>query len=130
MIEPVPDVCVNVDQDRLIQVMINLLSNAAKFSNTGSSVEISAQAKEGRVRVTVTDHGCGIPPESHDKIFQKFSQVDGSDRRKKGGTGLGLSICKSILEQMQGTIGFESVVEKGSSFYFELPVMEDQGSDS
>ncbi|MFZ6647038.1 sensor histidine kinase [Undibacterium sp. TJN25] len=130
LIAPVPDVCVNVDQDRLIQVMINLLSNAAKFSNTGSSVEISAQAKEGRVRVTVTDHGCGIPPESHDKIFQKFSQVDGSDRRKKGGTGLGLSICKSILEQMQGTIGFESVVEQGSSFYFELPVMEEQGNDS
>ncbi|WP_394778958.1 ATP-binding protein [Undibacterium sp.] len=122
--QPVPDVSVNVDQDRLIQVMINLLSNAAKFSNTGSSVEISAQAQQAKVRVTVTDHGCGIPPESHDRIFQKFSQVDGSDRRKKGGTGLGLSICKSIIEQMQGTIGFASVVDEGSRFYFELPVID------
>ncbi|GGC68764.1 sensor histidine kinase [Undibacterium terreum] len=126
LIEPVPNVEINVDSDRLIQVMINLLSNAAKFSYSGSSVEISAQlmlAERGnQVRVTVTDHGCGIPAESHGKIFQKFSQVDGSDRRKKGGTGLGLSISKSIIEKMSGCMGFVSVADQGSSFYFELPI--------
>ncbi|MES2068878.1 MAG: ATP-binding protein [Pseudomonadota bacterium] len=123
--QPVPEVRISVDQDRLIQVMINLLSNAAKFSHAAGKVEIAARLTGRRVRVTVTDHGCGIPLESHDKIFQKFSQVDGSDRRKKGGTGLGLSICKSIIEQMYGTIGFESALEIGSSFYFELPIIAD-----
>ena len=126
LLEPVPEIEINVDPDRLIQVMINLLSNAAKFSYAGGSVEISAQlmlAERGnQVRVTVSDHGCGIPAESHGKIFQKFSQVDGSDRRKKGGTGLGLSISKSIIEKMSGCMWFESVAEEGSRFYFELPV--------
>ncbi len=133
LLQPVPDVKVNVDQDRLIQVMINLLSNAAKFSYTGGKVEVSAQVMDsgdagktaGKVRVTVVDHGCGIPAESHDKIFQKFSQVDGSDRRKKGGTGLGLSISRSIIRQMYGSMGFESTPEVGSSFYFELAIVNE-----
>lgn len=129
LVHPVPDVRIHVDQDRLMQVMINLLSNAAKFSDAAGKAEISAQlvgeAAERRVRVTIADHGCGIPQEFHDKIFQKFSQVDSSDRRKKGGTGLGLSISKSIIEQMSGHMGFESAPDAGSSFYFELPVADD-----
>ncbi|HTD05772.1 sensor histidine kinase [Undibacterium sp.] len=133
LIQPVPDVMVNVDQDRLIQVMINLLSNAAKFSHAAGTVEVAAQVLNSKtesttgrmVRIIVTDYGCGIAAGSHDKIFQKFSQVDGSDQRKKGGTGLGLSISRSIVEQMSGRMGFESTLDIGSSFYFELPVVDE-----
>ena len=111
---------VNVDGDRLQQVLANLLSNAAKFSPPGGVVNIAVRVDEVRVRVTVTDQGKGIPAEFRERIFQKFSQADSSDSRQLGGTGLGLAISKELIEQMHGTIGFESEEGKGASFYFEL----------
>ncbi len=112
---------VEVDQDRLLQVMTNLLSNAAKFSPANSQVEIAVRPGQYGVRVMVIDKGTGIPESFRSTIFQKFSQADSSDTRQKGGTGLGLSISKAIIEKMSGVIGFDTKAGMGSVFYFELP---------
>lgn len=110
---------VRADADRLIQVVTNLLSNAVKFSPAGGSVEIAASRRDGRVRVSVRDHGPGIPEAFRDRVFEKFAQADASDRRQKGGTGLGLSICRAIIEGLGGEIDFESS-ESGTTVFFEL----------
>jgi PAS domain S-box-containing protein len=115
-----PDVQVSVDHDRLLQVMSNLLSNAAKFSPHGGHVDVSVTQEDAGVRVAVSDHGPGIPEEFYARIFQKFSQADASDTRQKGGTGLGLSITKALVEKMDGHIGFASEIGAGATFYFVL----------
>ena len=117
--EPI-QVC--VDGNRLQQVLVNLLSNAAKFSPSGAQVQLEVTQFELRVRVSVIDHGAGIPPEFRGRIFQKFSQADVSNTRAKGGTGLGLAISRELIEAMGGTIDYDSVPGQGSRFYFELPV--------
>jgi PAS domain S-box-containing protein len=122
LISQLPGVQVSVDSDRFLQVMANLLSNAAKFSHSGDSVEIAASVKDTCVQLSVSDHGCGIPEEFRKRIFEKFAQADSSDTRQKGGSGLGLSICKAILEKMGGRIYFESVVNVGTTFYFDVPL--------
>ena len=114
---------VSVDADRIIQVIVNLLSNAAKFSPAGGAVvQVNVRQLPGSVRVSVMDAGSGVPEAFRDRIFQRFAQVDASDRRQKGGTGLGLNICKSIIEEHQGTIDFVSEAGKGCEFYFDLPL--------
>ena len=112
---------VNGDRDKLMQVLTNLLSNAAKFSPPGSEVEISILRVEGKIRVAVKDRGIGIPEDFHARIFKKFSQVDSTDTRGKRGTGLGLAICKTIMEKHNGSIGFDSKTGRVSTFYFDLP---------
>jgi signal transduction histidine kinase/integral membrane sensor domain MASE1 len=125
---PVPHAMVNVDANRLLQVMANLLSNAAKFSPRGATVDVSVQLANSaidhgsQVRVCVRDDGPGIPPEFREHLFQKFSQVDGSDSRSKSGTGLGLAISRALIERMQGRIDFESQPGRGALFFFDLPV--------
>ena len=112
-----------VDADRMLQVLVNLLSNACKFSPAGSEVlvQMTLDAARGRVRVAVMDHGPGIADTFRARIFQKFAQSDSSDTRSKGGTGLGLNISKSIIERMGGSIDFDSTVGLGSTFFIELP---------
>jgi signal transduction histidine kinase/CheY-like chemotaxis protein len=117
----VDGVTVDVDAQRLQQVLANLLSNAAKFSPEGGQVEVGVFHHQDRVRVEVTDRGAGIPLEFHDRIFQKFSQADASDTRQKGGTGLGLAITRELVERMGGRVGFESTPGEGACFHFELP---------
>lgn len=117
------------DRDRLMQVMANLLSNAAKFSSPGSSIEISAFRLNNNIRFSVEDHGRGIDEEFLPKLFNKFTQSDSSDTRQIGGTGLGLNITKSIIELHGSRISVLSTLGEGSTFYFDLPE-EDVSSDS
>jgi PAS domain S-box-containing protein len=119
---PGPEFTVKADSERLMQVLTNLISNAAKFSLDDGEVAVSAERRGAVVRVAVSDHGVGIPENFRGMIFQRFERVDNSDSRRKGGTGLGLSICKALVERMNGTIGFESETGKGSTFYFDLPL--------
>ncbi len=118
---------VSADSTRIRQVLLNFLSNAAKFTDEGSitvkAVETLGPTGESEVLVTVTDTGAGIAPEDREKLFIPFSQVDDSPTRKTGGTGLGLSICRHFIEMHHGRIGLLwSEVGKGSTFFFALPV--------
>jgi signal transduction histidine kinase len=119
--ETLPGVRVNVDRDRLIQVLTNLLSNAAKFSPPGSAVIVTLTRHQDMIRTTVIDRGSGIPAELCDRIFEKFVQADSSNTRRQGGTGLGLSIAKAIVTRLGGQIGFTTEVGSGTSFYVDLP---------
>ncbi|OOG37210.1 PAS domain S-box protein [Polaromonas sp. A23] len=112
---------VNVEPDRLTQVVTNLLSNALKFSPADGTVDVHVKRQGLGVRVEIHDHGPGIPEEFRGRIFQKFSQADSSDTRQKSGTGLGLNISRAIVERMDGSIGFETESGKGTTFFFELP---------
>jgi len=115
---------VNVDKNRLMQVMANLLSNATKFSPRDGVVEVSLTRRDGDIRISVKDYGSGIPEEAQETIFEKFTQADSSDQRQKGGTGLGLSIVRMIVEEHDGHVGFTSTVDEGTTFYVDLPEME------
>ncbi|MDE2600262.1 MAG: PAS domain S-box protein [Rhodocyclaceae bacterium] len=115
------EAAVMADADRLHQVLTNLISNAIKFSPPGGAVEIDISRHEGHVRLSVRDHGRGIPDDFRPRIFQRFAQADSGDSRDKGGTGLGLNICKSIVEAHGGTIGFDSVLGQGTVFHVDLP---------
>jgi two-component system, OmpR family, sensor histidine kinase VicK len=108
---------IKVDSLRFAQVMSNLLSNAAKFSPKGESVEIVLLQQNDQVRIEVKDKGPGIPDEFRKRIFQKFSQADSSDTRQKSGTGLGLAIVKELVDRMGGEVGYETEVGKGSCFF-------------
>ncbi len=118
---------VEADQTRIRQVLLNLVSNAVKFTEEGSiTVEaslVTSPTGHSEVMITVTDSGDGIAEEDRDKLFQPFSQVDDSPTRKTGGTGLGLSICRNLIDMHHGRIGLLwSEPGKGSSFFFTLPL--------
>ncbi len=115
-----PDFQVYADNNRLQQVMANLISNAAKFSPDNSVVSIDITKHADLVRVSVSDNGLGIPEKYRNKIFQKFSQVDSTDSRQQSGTGLGLNITKAIIDQHGGHINYTTEEGKGSTFFFEL----------
>src|SRR5215213_4635455 len=112
------------DRDKLIQVIINLISNAVKFTNSGS-VTCSVIKKKNELVVSIADSGIGISPEDHAAVFEQFKQVGGDTLTDKPkGTGLGLPICKEIIEHHGGRIWLESEVGKGSTFSFALPVVK------
>lgn len=119
--DSINEALVNVDKDRCIQVLTNLLSNAAKFSTPNEIVRIALERNNYSVRVSVTNKGAGIPKEYRSKMFESFSQADSSDTRNKGGSGLGLNISKSIIQKMGGNINFVSEEGVETTFYFDLP---------
>ena len=112
------------DRMRLTQVLDNLMSNAAKFSEKGGVVYLGLQELDDRLRISVRDTGSGIPEAAQKTIFDKFTQADSSDTRAKGGTGLGLSIVKLIVENHQGDVHFVSVEGEGTEFFIDLPKVE------
>jgi signal transduction histidine kinase len=114
---------VHADHKRLLQVMTNLLSNAAKFSPEGEIVEITTEAHDSALRVAIHDRGPGIPEAFRARIFGRFNQADSTTSRQKGGTGLGLAICKRLIEMMEGRIGFQDRAGGGTTFWFELPCL-------
>lgn len=116
-----PELEVCADADRIIQVMVNLLSNGCKYSPRGGLIQVAVVEEEHTARVSVKDSGRGVPPESLANIFERFQQVEIADAKSKGGTGLGLSICKAIVEQHNGSIGVDSQPGEGSTFWFKLP---------
>jgi signal transduction histidine kinase len=108
------------DEQRLTQVLLNLVGNAIKFTDTGE-VRVTATALNGHFNVSVTDTGPGIPTEHQTRIFEQFHQVDSSNTKAKGGTGLGLAIAREIVEMHGGRIWVESTLGKGSTFQMKLP---------
>jgi len=116
------------DKDRLVQVMINLISNAVKFTDDGE-IRINAFRKNGFIVVGVKDSGIGISKEDLPKVFEKFKQVGDTLTDKPKGTGLGLPICKEIIEHHKGEIWVESEFGKGSSFMFSIPLVQKKMMD-
>jgi CheY-like chemotaxis protein len=115
--------CVEADSARIRQVLVNLVGNAVKFTEAGRvtiAVRYDLDAS-AHLHVAVIDTGSGISPEAQKRLFERFSQVDGTVGRRHGGTGLGLAICKSLVELMGGTLGVESQLGEGSTFWFTVP---------
>ncbi len=122
-----PEKCF-ADSARLMQVLINLIDNAIKFSNAGQSVEVSSHCLKNFLEIRVSDKGRGIPEEMQEHIFERFVQVNQQDRLKRNGSGLGLAICKAIILNHGGKIGVKSKPGEGSTFWFRLP--REKPSDS
>jgi signal transduction histidine kinase len=115
---------VAADLDKVRQVLVNLVENAIKYSPDGGQVEVGVEQRDDAVRFHVRDEGLGIPPQEQERVFEKFYRADPQMIRGVGGTGLGLYICKELVGRMGGRIWVESSGEKGSTFFFELPVAE------
>lgn len=113
-----------VDAKRFQQVMTNLLTNAAKFANPDSTVEIAIEPQSGFVKISVVNIGETIPDDFRDRAFKPFSQASTRSTQKRGGTGLGLNITKQIVEKTGGTIGFDSTAEGRTTFWFTVPTTE------
>ena len=113
----------NFDKDKIAQVLANLINNALKFCEKGQIV-IRTKRGDNSVRVSVEDQGPGIREEDMSKLFKTFSQLSTGMGRQTGGSGLGLAISKKIIDAHHGKIGVESVIGRGSTFYFILPIVE------
>jgi signal transduction histidine kinase len=119
---PEAPIVVTADRVRLRQVLLNLLSNAIKFTTDGGRITLRAGPEDsGRVRIAVTDTGIGIAPTDQPRLFQEFVQLDASPSRRYEGTGLGLALSKRLVELQGGTIGVESQLGQGSTFWFTVP---------
>jgi two-component system sensor histidine kinase BaeS len=114
-----PDV--NIDPDRMTQVLVNLLDNALRYTPAGGSISLAAQLIQEGVAIIVKDTGPGIPPEDLSHLFERFYRGDKSRQREEGGTGLGLAIAKSLVENQGGQIRVESQLGEGATFIIELP---------
>jgi len=118
--EPLPPV--DIDTQRIGQVLRNLVENAVAHSASGDKVTVTCRREGNWIKVSVADTGEGIPPEDLPYIFERFYRVDKSRARATGGSGLGLTIAKRLVEAHGGTLGVESELGKGSCFTFTIPV--------
>ena len=116
------------DENKLRQVLMNLMSNAIKYSPVGGDVIVRLRETDNEMIVDVSDQGLGIPRDALDKLFTKFYRIDNSDRREIGGTGLGLAICKEIMKAHEGTITVDSLLGEGSVFSMHFPRNKAQSS--
>ena len=119
-----PGLVAMADEDRLKQVIINLVSNALQFTPAGGSISLRARRQGGRIVVAVEDTGVGIPPADVSRVFERFYRVDKTRSRQSGGTGLGLSIVRHLVEAHGGHVGVQSEVGRGSQFFFDIPLCE------
>lgn len=119
--------CVTGDEDRIQQILFNLIGNAVKFTDQGEVV-VSAAKNQGMVEIAVSDTGSGIPANKHATIFESFEQADASETRSHGGTGLGLTITRQLVELHGGTIGVDSIPGEGATFRFTLPICTESAS--
>src|SRR4030042_4654035 len=110
-----------VDQERIKQVLMNLVDNAIKFSPVNSIINVNAKMNRNHILFEIQDYGKGIPKNKQKKIFEKFYQVDSGEDRKFGGTGLGLTISQKIVNAHGGKIWVDSTLGKGSTFKFSIP---------
>jgi two-component system, OmpR family, sensor histidine kinase BaeS len=113
---------INVEPDRIRQILVNLLTNAHEYTPEGASIGVAARAVGDEVEISVSDNGPGIPPDQLERIFDRFTRGDAGLTQRVGGTGLGLAISKSLVELHGGSIAAESAVGQGSTFHVRLPV--------
>jgi PAS domain S-box-containing protein len=113
---------IRCDENKLRQVLVNLVDNAVKYSPQGGRVELRVRSANGSCLIEVADEGLGIPPEERDRIFEKFYRLDPQQTHGVGGSGLGLYICRELVERMDGRLRVESEPGKGSRFTVELPL--------
>ena len=119
---------VRADQRRIVQVIVNVLSNAVKFSDGAERVEVELTASDGNACLKVRDYGIGIPENSQQKVFGLFHQIDSSDHRRFDGTGLGMSISNDIMQAHDGRVHYISETGQGTSFFIELPLHDVEGT--
>ncbi|HEY4876486.1 MAG TPA: GAF domain-containing sensor histidine kinase, partial [Puia sp.] len=119
---PIEDITLNIDKQKMEQVLINLLTNAIKYSDDGTHVQLTAIIFGDQIRISITDEGVGIPSKHLSKIFSRFYRISTSGKKMPGGSGLGLFISKEIIEGHHGKIWAESVEEKGSTFNIVFPI--------
>jgi len=122
LINEVPDLAAHGDPNRLDQILANLIDNAIKYGKPQGRIIVGAKPVDGRVEIFVQDDGPGIPPDSLERVFERFYRVDKARSREQGGTGLGLAIVKHIVQAHGGTVRVESELGKGATFYFTLPL--------
>jgi two-component system phosphate regulon sensor histidine kinase PhoR len=122
LVNQLPELTATADANRLEQVLANLVDNAIKYGRPQGTVTVGGRkAGDGMIEIFVQDDGPGIPPESLDRVFERFYRVDKARSREQGGTGLGLSIVKHIVQNHGGTVRVESELGKGATFFFTLP---------
>jgi two-component system phosphate regulon sensor histidine kinase PhoR len=122
LVNQVPELTATADANRLEQVLANLVDNAIKYGRTQGTVTVGGRrADDGKIEIFVQDDGPGIPPESLERVFERFYRVDKARSREQGGTGLGLSIVKHIVQNHGGKVWVKSELGKGAAFFFTLP---------
>ena len=119
---------VEVDEDRIVQVLVNFLSNAIEFSPDGGKVKVDIYSVDDETVFTVSDEGCGIPENKRDKVFERFEQLKDKENANRKGSGLGLAIAKAIVELHGGRIGVNSEEGSGSTFWFTIPHVNGDGA--
>ncbi len=123
------EVWVEIDQDKLIQVIDNIMNNAIKYSPDGGTIYVRLMSTHNQLVLSIQDQGLGIPQESIPHLFDRFYRVDKARSRAQGGSGLGLSIAKEEIELHNGTIWVNSIENKGTTFFISLPFEEFDSDD-
>ncbi|MEM9953703.1 MAG: ATP-binding protein, partial [Chloroflexota bacterium] len=125
LLDPMPEIW--ADESRLRQVLLNLYSNACKYTDEGSiKLTVSRLSESNEIQFALADTGIGIDPEFHAKLFEEFQQAKAGGRDPRSGSGLGLAISRQLLELMDGRIWMESTPSEGSTFYFTVQVYDNQ----